>query len=87
METNRTAIEQASSYLTEHPEAARSTDSAATAVLEDGGGGGVRGPRCLGVLGEVAGRLLYRGADGFHVRSLPWSVAEDGCGLVADPLP
>jgi len=36
MEAIRSAIAQASTYLTEHPEAARSTDSAATAVLEDG---------------------------------------------------
>lgn len=36
METIRSAIAQASSYLVEHPEAARSTDAAATAVLEDG---------------------------------------------------
>jgi uncharacterized OsmC-like protein len=36
METIRTAIAQASNYLAEHPEAARSTDAAATAVLEDG---------------------------------------------------
>jgi uncharacterized OsmC-like protein len=36
MEAIRSAIAQASSYLTEHPEAATSTDAAATAVLEDG---------------------------------------------------
>jgi uncharacterized OsmC-like protein len=36
METIRSAIDQASSYLVEHPDAARSTDAAATAVLEDG---------------------------------------------------
>jgi uncharacterized OsmC-like protein len=36
METIRNAIAQASSYLAEHPEAATSTDAAATAVLEDG---------------------------------------------------
>ena len=32
----RAAIERATTYLTEHPEAARSTDSAATATLVDG---------------------------------------------------
>src|ERR1700756_4171355 len=36
METIRTAIAQASSYLADHPEAATATDAAATAVLEDG---------------------------------------------------
>jgi uncharacterized OsmC-like protein len=36
MESIRTAIAQASNYLTEHPEAATSTDAAATAVLEQG---------------------------------------------------
>jgi uncharacterized OsmC-like protein len=36
MEAIRTAIEKASAYLGEHPEAAVSTDSAATAVREDG---------------------------------------------------
>ena len=36
MESIRTAIAQASGYLAEHPDAARSTDAPATAVLEDG---------------------------------------------------
>ena len=36
MENIRTAIAQASGYLTEHPEAARSTDAPATAILEEG---------------------------------------------------
>jgi len=36
MESIRSAIAQASNYLIEHPEAATSSDSAATAVLEDG---------------------------------------------------
>src|SRR5512142_3484364 len=36
MESIRNAIEHASSYLAEHPEAATATDSAATAVREDG---------------------------------------------------
>ena len=36
MASIRNAIEQASTYLAEHPEAARATDAAATAVLEDG---------------------------------------------------
>jgi uncharacterized OsmC-like protein len=36
MESIRNAIAQASAYVSEHPEAARSTDAAATAVLEDG---------------------------------------------------
>jgi uncharacterized OsmC-like protein len=36
MESIRSAIAQASSYLTEHPEAATSSDSAATAVLDEG---------------------------------------------------
>jgi uncharacterized OsmC-like protein len=36
METIRSAIAQASSYLGEHPEKAKSTDAAATAVLEQG---------------------------------------------------
>ena len=36
METIRSAIAQASSYLVEHPDAAKSTDAAATAVLEQG---------------------------------------------------
>jgi uncharacterized OsmC-like protein len=36
MESIRRAIAQASNYLTEHPEAARSSDSDATAILEDG---------------------------------------------------
>lgn len=35
-ETIRTAIRVATDYLTEHPDAARSTDSAATATLVDG---------------------------------------------------
>ena len=36
MESIRSAIETASAYLAEHPEAAVSTDAAATAVREDG---------------------------------------------------
>jgi uncharacterized OsmC-like protein len=36
MESIGNAIAHASNYLTEHPEAARSSDSAATAVLEEG---------------------------------------------------
>ena len=36
MQSIRTAIEQASNYLVEHPEAARASDAAATAVCEDG---------------------------------------------------
>ena len=36
MQSIRTAIEQASNYLVEHPEAARASDGAATAVCEDG---------------------------------------------------
>ena len=36
MESIRTAIEQASNYLVEHPEAARASDAAATAICEDG---------------------------------------------------
>jgi uncharacterized OsmC-like protein len=36
MDSIRSAIEQASGYVTEHPEAATATDSAATAVREDG---------------------------------------------------
>src|ERR671931_2635826 len=36
MDSIRSAIERASGHLAEHPEAARATDSAATAVREDG---------------------------------------------------
>lgn len=36
MESIRSAIEQASGYLAENPKAARATDTAATAVREDG---------------------------------------------------
>jgi hypothetical protein len=36
MQSIRTAIEQASNYLVEHPEAARASDAAATAACEDG---------------------------------------------------
>lgn len=36
MEPIRNAIEQASTYLSEHPEAARATDAAATAIREEG---------------------------------------------------
>lgn len=36
MEAIRNAITQASNHLSEHPDAARSTDAAATAFLEDG---------------------------------------------------
>lgn len=36
METIRSAIEQASTYLAENPDAAKATDAAATAVREDG---------------------------------------------------
>jgi hypothetical protein len=36
MDSIRSAIEKASSYLPEHPEAAAASDSAATAVREDG---------------------------------------------------
>jgi uncharacterized OsmC-like protein len=49
MESIRSAIETASAYLTEHPEAAVSTDAAATAVREDGLRFRVEGPR--GTLG------------------------------------
>jgi hypothetical protein len=36
MDSIRSAIERASDYLTEHPEAATASDSVATAVREDG---------------------------------------------------
>lgn len=36
MDQIRSAIEQASNYLAHHPEAARASDSAATAIREDG---------------------------------------------------
>ena len=36
MDSIRSAIERASDHLTEHPEAATASDSAATAVREDG---------------------------------------------------
>ena len=44
MESIRNAIEQASNYLTENPDAARATDAAATAVREDGLRFRVEGP-------------------------------------------
>jgi uncharacterized OsmC-like protein len=44
MDSIRSAIEQASNYLGEHPEAATATDSAATAVREDGLRFRVEGP-------------------------------------------
>jgi uncharacterized OsmC-like protein len=44
MNSIRSAIEQASNYLTEHPEAATGSDSAATAVREDGLRFRVEGP-------------------------------------------
>jgi uncharacterized OsmC-like protein len=44
MDSIRSAIEQASGYITEHPEAARATDSAARAVHEDGLRFRVEGP-------------------------------------------
>jgi uncharacterized OsmC-like protein len=45
MESIRTAIERACSHLTEHPEAAVSTDAAAIAVREDGLRFRVEGPK------------------------------------------
>jgi uncharacterized OsmC-like protein len=45
VESIRSAIEGASSYLTEHPEAAVDTDAAATAVHEEGLRCRVEGPR------------------------------------------
>src|SRR5438067_7653481 len=45
MESIRTAIETACAHLTEHPEAAVSTDAAATAVHEDGLRFRVEGPK------------------------------------------
>lgn len=45
MESIRKAIRTASSYLAEHPEAAAGTDSAATAVLDDGLRFRVEGPQ------------------------------------------
>ena len=45
MESIRTAIETACAHLTEHPEAAVSTDAAATAVREDGLRFRVEGPK------------------------------------------
>jgi uncharacterized OsmC-like protein len=45
MESIRSAIETASAYLSEHPEAAVSTDAAATAVREDGLCFRVEGPK------------------------------------------
>lgn len=45
MESIRSAIETASAYLSEHPEAAVSTDAAATAVREDGLRFRVEGPK------------------------------------------
>ena len=44
MDSIRTAIERASKHLTEHPEAARGSDSAASAVYEDGLRFRVEGP-------------------------------------------
>jgi uncharacterized OsmC-like protein len=44
MDSIRSAIERASNYLTEHPEAATASDSAATAVREDGLRFRVEGP-------------------------------------------
>ena len=45
MESIRSAIETASSHLTEHPEAAVATDAAATAVREEGLRFRVEGPK------------------------------------------
>ena len=45
MEKIRSAIETASAYLSEHPEAAVSTDAAATAVRDDGLRFRVEGPK------------------------------------------
>src|SRR5436190_5393177 len=45
MESIRSAIETASAHLAEHPEAAVSTDAAATAVREDGLRFRVEGPK------------------------------------------
>jgi uncharacterized OsmC-like protein len=44
MDSIRSAMERASAYLTEHPEAAKAFDSAATAVREDGLRFRVEGP-------------------------------------------
>ena len=44
MDSIRSAMERASSHLTEHPEAARASDSAATAVRENGLRFRVEGP-------------------------------------------
>jgi uncharacterized OsmC-like protein len=44
MESIRSAMEQASNYLAEHPEAATGSDAAATALLEDGLRFRVEGP-------------------------------------------
>jgi hypothetical protein len=44
VESIRTAIETASGYLAEHPEAAAGTDAAATAVREEGLRFRVEGP-------------------------------------------
>ena len=45
MESIRSAVEEASRYLTEHPEAAAGTDAAATAVREEGLRFRVEGPQ------------------------------------------
>ena len=62
MESIRSAITQASGYLVEHPEAATSSDAAATAVLEDGLRFRVDGP--AGSLGTDMAKSVGGGASG-----------------------
>ena len=60
--TIRTAIENASAYLTEHPDEARYTDSLATARIEDGLRIRVDGPNGESLLTDMPGAVGGAGA-------------------------
>jgi hypothetical protein len=61
MDSIRSAIERASSYLTEHPEAATASDSATTAVREDGLRFRVEGPWA-----SLTSDMADQGVSGSH---------------------
>src|SRR3954453_8743021 len=77
MESIRSAIETACAHLTEHPEAAVSTDAAATAVREDGLRFRVEGPKGA-VTTDMAGPV-WAGGTG-HAR--PVAVTRCARGLL-----
>ena len=94
MESIRTAIETASGYLAEHPEAAAGTDAAATAVREEGLRFRVEGPNGDlisdmsktvggGATAPTPGWLLRAALASCDATTVAMEAARDGVDLTA----